>query len=73
MAEETETVEETPKKKTKAKKSGAEAIAKEILEGRGGWGTGRERDEMLKKAGHDPEEVRKEVYRLRGEALKGDG
>ena len=66
--EKAEEVEETPKETKKAKKSDATKIAKEVLSGEGGWGTGRERDERLKKAGHDPEEVRKEVYRLRGEA-----
>lgn len=58
--------EEAPKEK-KTKKSNATAIAKEILAGTGSWGTGRDRDEKLKKAGHDPNEVRQEVYRLRAE------
>ena len=51
-------------KPTKAE-SAVTTLAQECLNGT--WGTGRDRDELLKKAGHHPEAVRKEVYRLRGE------
>lgn len=42
-------------------------VAKQILRGNRRWGTGRERDERLAKAGHNVEAVRREVYRLRAE------
>jgi CW_7 repeat len=67
--------EKKPAKKTAAKKSAAKksdsdvtAVAEEVLAGR--WGNGRDRDERLKKAGHDPDAVRKEAYRIRGERIK---
>lgn len=41
------------------------SIAKEIVGGSQRWNSGRDRDELLKRAGHDPEAVRKEVSRLR--------
>lgn len=44
-------------------------LATEILDNPRKWPTGRERDELLKKAGHDPEEVRQEIYRIRGERI----
>lgn len=43
------------------------ALARECLAGK--WRTGRDRDELLRAAGHDPEAVRREVYRIRGEQL----
>jgi hypothetical protein len=42
-------------------------VAEEVLAGR--WGNGRDRDERLKRAGHDPDAVRKEVYRVRSERI----
>lgn len=42
-----------------------ESIAEDILRGSKRWGTGRDRVALLKAAGHDPEEVRKAVNRLR--------
>ncbi len=50
----------------------ATSVAKEILSGGNRWNTGRERDEMLKSAGHDPEAVRKEVSRLRSERRRAE-
>lgn len=58
------------KKAAKAKKTSdadATRLAEECLVG--SWGTGRDRDLRLAAAGHDPEAVRKEVYRIRGERL----
>lgn len=70
-------VEETPDEKPAAKKSekaksktsasDATKLAEECLVG--SWGTGRDRDLRLAAAGHDPDAVRKEVYRIRGERL----
>jgi hypothetical protein len=64
-----------PKPKKKAAKKAAKksegsdvtAVAEEVLAGR--WGNGRDRDERLKRAGHDPDAVRKEVYRVRSERI----
>lgn len=43
-------------------------VAEEILAARHTrWNSGRERDLLLTKAGYNPEEVRREVYRIRGE------
>lgn len=65
---------ETPKPKKKAAKKAAKketsdvtAVAEEVLAGR--WGNGRDRDERLKRAGHDPDAVRKEAYKIRGERI----
>jgi hypothetical protein len=73
--EELTEVEEAPKPKKKAAKKAAKktetsdvtAVAEEVLAGR--WGNGRDRDERLKRAGHDPDAVRKEAYRIRGERI----
>lgn len=55
------------KKKVAAKKtvvdSAIESVATEVLNGK--WGTGRERDDALRKAGHDPAKVQKEAARQR--------
>lgn len=68
--------EEAPKPKKKAAKKAAAkktetsdvtAVAEEVLAGR--WGNGRDRDERLKRAGHDPDAVRKEAYKIRGERI----
>lgn len=48
----------------------AESIAQEIVNGSRQWNTGRDRDELLKRAGHDPEEVRRAVSRLRAKARR---
>jgi len=44
----------------------ATSIAEDILAGASRWSSGRERVELLKMSGHDPEAVRKEVNRIRG-------
>jgi hypothetical protein len=72
------TEEKTPKpkpKKSASKKSPKNTetsdvtlVAEEVLAGR--WGNGRDRDERLKRSGHDPDAVRKEAYRIRGERIK---
>lgn len=54
--------------KTLSTKSDVTKVAEECLAGRK-WNTGRDRDELLKAAGYDPEEVRQEIYRIRGERL----
>lgn len=46
------------------------SIAQDILNGSTRWGTGRDRVALLKKAGHDPDEVLKEYSRLRGKARR---
>jgi hypothetical protein len=76
MADEETTEEETeskPKSSRKKKASHGKEVTKlaeSVLDGSGGWGTGRERDEQLRAAGHDPDEVRAEVVRLRGERAR---
>ena len=40
-------------------------VAEQVLRGSHRWGTGRDLDERVKKAGHDPEAVRREIRRLR--------
>lgn len=37
------------------------------------WGSGRERDEMVKALGHDPAAVRAEIHRLHVEKQSGNG
>lgn len=74
VAKKTVAKKESPTKPT-ANISVKEAtrIAEEILSAENTrWNTGRDRDELLKAAGHDPEEVRKEVTRIRGERLLAD-
>ena len=57
-----------PKKSKASSKKEITRIAQECMDGM--WRTGRDRDELLKMAGHDPEQVRQEFNRLRGEARK---
>jgi len=57
------------KEKATTSKDDATALAEECLVG--SWGTGRDRDLRLAAAGHDPDAVRKEVYRIRGERRTG--
>jgi len=64
------------KRTRKSKAKTVDASVTEVAEGivsngrnSSRWGSGRERDEALKKAGYDPEAVRKEVVRIRGEKL----
>jgi|SRR6188768_2238663 len=56
-------------KKNETSDSDATSLAEECLVG--SWGTGRDRDLRLAAAGHDPDAVRKEVYRIRGERRTG--
>lgn len=58
-----ETPEETPEQDDDA--AAITQAAKDCLEGK--YGSGRERDLELAKAGFDPEKVRKEYVRLRAE------
>jgi len=76
------TAKKTAAKKTTAKKSSAKktesgdtetSVAQEILSGSQRWNTGRERDELVRKAGLDDAKVRAEISRLRGEELKNNG
>lgn len=46
------------------------SIAQDILNGSNRWGTGRDRVALLKKAGHDSDEVLKELSRLRAKARR---
>lgn len=60
--------------KPRAKKpvvNSATEVAEHIIAGgnNGRWGSGRERDEALKRAGYDPNEVRREITRLRSKKL----
>lgn len=52
------------KRKTKEQKD-LEQVARETLVPNSKWGSGRERDIMLRDAGFDPEEVQQERARLR--------
>lgn len=53
----------TASKPKSAKKSNAQ-IAREIYNGVGNWGTGQTRVDRLRKAGHDPQAVQREVNKL---------
>lgn len=67
-----DTTEEAPEPKPKPKrKSKLEKLAEEVLD-TGVWGTGRDRDELLRASGHDPDEVRAAVVKLRGERIKAE-
>lgn len=64
---EEKSTEEKPKSEKPKGKSSKDVTqaAQDCLDGK--YGSGRERDLELAKAGFDPEEVRKEFYRLRAE------
>lgn len=58
-----------------SKKASSEVteIARQALTRGSRWGSGRERDEMVRAAGHDPAAVRDEMHRLRVEKQADNG
>lgn len=49
-----------------------DSVAQEILAGARRWSSGREREILVKKAGFDPEEVRKAVNRARAQRRRDE-
>lgn len=50
---------------TEVESSPLEGLAREVMSGK--WNSGRERDILLREAGHDPRAIEKEVARLRSQ------
>jgi hypothetical protein len=64
----------TAKAESTAKETVSEItkVAQETLRSNSKWGTGRERDQALRLAGHDPAEVQRERVRLQREPSESE-